>query len=186
MRLVFMGPPGVGKGTQAERVTTHFKIVHLSTGDLLREEIKNNTRWGREAKTFMNDGQLVPDDLLLEMMNDRLRLDESKIGYLLDGFPRTLPQARGLDSILEDLNQSLDRAVNLTADNDELIRRLILRGQKSGRDDDSPDIIRKRQQVYRDQTAPLIDYYRKQQLLIEINGIGEIPEITDRIIKSLT
>ena len=186
MRLVFMGPPGVGKGTQAERVTTHFKIEHLSTGDLLREEIKNNTRWGREAKTFMNDGQLVPDDLLLEMMNDRLRLDESKKGYLLDGFPRTLPQARGLDSILEDLNQSLDRAVNLTADNDELIRRLILRGQNSGRDDDSPDIIRKRQQVYRDQTAPLIDYYRKQQLLIEINGIGEIPEITDRIIKSLT
>ncbi len=101
------------------------------------------------------------------------------------GFPG-LPQARGLDSILEDLNQSLDRSVNLTADNDELIRRLILRGQKSGRDDDSPDIIRKRQQVYRDQTAPLIDYYRKQQLLIEINGIGEIPEITDRIIKSLT
>jgi len=107
-------------------------------------------------------------------------------GYLLDGFPRTLPQAQGLDSILEDLNQSLDRAVNLTADNDELIRRLVLRGQKSGRDDDSPDVIRKRQQVYRDQTAPLIDYYRRQQILTEVNGIGKISEITNRIIRSLT
>jgi len=134
----------------------------------------------------MNDGQLVPDDLILEMMNNRLRKDDCKEGYLLDGFPRTLPQAQGLDSILENLNQSLNRAVNLTAESDELIRRLILRGEKSGRDDDSQDVIRKRQQVYWDQTAPLIDYYRKQQILIEVNGIGEISEITHRIIKSLT
>ena len=186
MRLIFIGPPGVGKGTQAERVTTHFKIVHLSTGEILREEINTNTRLGRVAKAFMNDGQLVPDDLLLEKMNNRLRQDDCMEGYLLDGFPRTLPQAQGLDSILEDLNQSLDRAVNLTADNDELIRRLVLRGQKSGRDDDSPDVIRKRQQVYRDQTAPLIDYYRRQQILTEVNGIGKISEITNRIIRSLT
>ena len=186
MRLVFIGPPGAGKGTQAERLKTHFKIVHLSTGYILREEINTNTGLGEKAKTFMNDGQLVPDDLLLKMMNKRLRQDDCKKGYLLDGFPRTLPQAQGLDSILKDLNKSLDRAVNLTADNDELIRRLVLRGQKSGRDDDSPDVIRKRQQVYWDQTAPLIDYYRRQQILTEINGIGEIPEITDRIIKSLT
>ena len=186
MRLVFMGPPGVGKGTQAKRLKTHYKIVHLSTGDILREEINTNTRWGVEAKVFMNDGQLVPDDLILEMMNNRLRQDDCMEGYLLDGFPRTLPQAQGLDFILEDLNQSLNRSVNLTADSDELIRRLILRGQKSGRDDDSPDVIRKRQQVYWDQTAPLIDYYRKQQILIEVNGIGEISEITHRIIKSLT
>jgi adenylate kinase len=120
------------------------------------------------------------------MMNNRLRQDDCMEGYLLDGFPRTLPQAQGLDSILEDLNQSLDRAMNLTADSDELIRRLILRGQKSGRDDDSPDVIRKRQLVYWGQTAPLIDYYRKKQILIEVNGIGEISEITHRIIKSLT
>jgi adenylate kinase len=120
------------------------------------------------------------------MMNNRLHQDDCMEGYLLDGFPRTLPQAQGLDFILEDLNQSLNRAVNLTADSDELIRRLILRGQKSGRDDDSPDVIRKRQQVYWNQTAPLIDYYRKQQILIEVNGIGEISEITHRIIKSLT
>ena len=105
MRLVFMGPPGVGKGTQAKRLKTHFKIVHLSTGDILREEINTNTRLGEKAKVFMNDGQLVPDDLLLEMMNNRLRQDDCMEGYLLDGFPRTLPQAQGLDSILEDLNQ---------------------------------------------------------------------------------
>ena len=186
MRLVFMGPPGVGKGTQATLIKTHYKIVHLSTGDILRGEINSKTQLGRNAKKFMIEGKLVPDDLLLEMMNNRLRQPDCKNGYLLDGFPRTLPQAEGLDAILLELNQTLDYAINITANNKELVRRLILRGEKSGRDDDSLAIIRKRQQVYWDQTAPLIEYYEKKGLLVEINGLGDIAEIANRIINSLS
>ena len=186
MKLVFIGPPGAGKGTQATLIKTHYKIVHLSTGDILREEIDSKTQLGKNAKNFMKEGKLVPDDLLLEMMNNRLRQPDCKNGYLLDGFPRTLPQAEGLDAILLELNQTLDKAINITADNEELVRRLILRGKRSGRDDDSPAIIRKRQQVYWDQTAPLIEYYEKKGLLVEINGLGDIAEITNRIINSLS
>ena len=129
MRLVFMGPPGVGKGTQATLIKTHYKIVHLSTGDILRGEIDSKTQLGRNAKKFMIEGKLVPDDLLLEMMNIRLHQPDCENGYLLDGFPRTLPQAEGLDAILLELNQTLDYAINITADNKELVRRLIIRGK---------------------------------------------------------
>ena len=185
MRLIFMGPPGVGKGTQADRIKVHFGILHLSTGDILRDETSQETKLGLEAKKFMDRGELVPDHLLLEMMEHRLQQDDCKDGYLLDGFPRTIPQADGLDLILNKIGAELDAVVSLTADQEELVNRLVLRGKQSGRSDDTPDVIRQRQKVYWNQTAPLLDYYKGKGLLLEVDGMGEIDEITKRIIKAL-
>ncbi|MBC8345834.1 MAG: adenylate kinase [Candidatus Marinimicrobia bacterium] len=185
MRLIFLGPPGVGKGTQAKRICEHYNIIHLSTGDILRGEMAAKTEIGEKAKSFMDKGALVPDDVLLGMMNNRLKKDDAQNGYLLDGFPRTIPQAGGLINIMDDLSHSLNCALSLTADEDGLVQRLIKRGKASGRSDDTPDIIRQRQNVYWKQTAPLLDFYRKKNLLKEVDGIGEIPEITDRILEVL-
>lgn len=185
MRLIFLGPPGVGKGTQAKRICEHYNIIHLSTGDILRSEITAKTEIGEKAKAFIDAGELVPDDVLLGMMNNRLKKDDVQSGYLLDGFPRTIPQADGLNKIMDDLSHSLNCALSLTADADELVQRLINRGKDSGRSDDTPEIIRQRQKIYWKQTAPLLDFYREKNLLKEIDGIGEIPEITDRILRIL-
>ncbi|MFH1853187.1 MAG: adenylate kinase [Candidatus Neomarinimicrobiota bacterium] len=185
MKLVLLGPPGVGKGTQATNVKDHFKIVHLSTGDILRGEVKTNSELGQKAKSFMDAGALVPDELLLQMMEQRLRQPDCAAGYLLDGFPRTIPQAEGLEKILAGLNQNLDAVVSLTADEEELIKRLVLRGETSGRSDDTPEVIRQRQEVYRQQTEPLLKFYSERNLLKEVDGIGAIPEITERILEVL-
>ncbi len=185
MRLILLGPPGVGKGTQAQRLMDHYSIVHLSTGELLRAEIAAQTGLGKHAQTFMDHGRLVPDQILLDMMNTRLQQDDCKPGYLLDGFPRTIPQAEHFTELLEELNQNLDAVVSLTANRDELIHRLLLRGKDSGRSDDNLTVIRQRLDVYREQTAPLVDYYHKAGLLLEIDGTGSIPEITERIINAL-
>ena len=180
MRLIFLGPPGVGKGTQAKRICEHYNIIHLSTGDILRSKITAKTEIGEKAKAFIDAGELVPDDVLLGIMNNRLKKDDLQSGYLLDGFPRTIPQADGLNKIIDDLSHSLNCALSLTADADELVQRLINRGS-----DDSLDIIRQRQNIYWKQTAPLLDFYHKKNLLKEVDGIGEIPEITDRILEVL-
>lgn len=180
-----MGPPGVGKGTQAERIEKHFNIVHLSTGEILREEMKAETPVGIQAKVYCDSGQLVPDYILLDIIENRLAQEDCKNGYLLDGFPRTLPQAEGLDNILNQLNQNLDCAISLTADEDELVRRLVQRRKESGRTDDTEEIIQQRQKVYWKQTAPLLDFYKKKGLLKEVDGIGEILEITKRILNVL-
>ena len=185
MRLIFLGPPGVGKGTQAKRICKHYNIIHLSTGDILRSEITAKTEIGEKAKTFIDAGELVPDDVLLGIMNNRLKKDDLQSGYLLDGFPRTIPQANGLNKIMDNLSHSLNCALSLTADAEELVQRLINRGKVSGRSDDSPDIIRQRQKIYWKQTAPLLDFYHKINLLKEVDGIGEILEITDRILEVL-
>ncbi len=185
MRLILLGPPGVGKGTQAQRLKDHYSIVHLSTGDILRAEIAANTDLGNHAKSFMDQGQLVPDEILLEMMSGRLQQKDCRAGYLLDGFPRTIPQAEGLTDILNTLNQQLDAVVSLTADRDELIHRLLLRGKTSGRSDDNLAVIRQRLDVYRERTEPLVTYYQEAKLLVEVDGIGSIPEITERIINAL-
>ena len=185
MRIILMGPPGVGKGTQAKNIVDKFDIIHLSTGDILRSEVGGNTNLGRKAKQFMDAGQLVPDELLLNMMENRLQQKDCKKGYLLDGFPRTIPQADGLESILNKINQKIDYTISLTADETELVNRLVLRGKESGRSDDTEDVIRERQQVYWKLTSPLLDFYRERKLLKEVDGLGTISEITNRILKVL-
>ena len=183
MRLIFIGPPGVGKGTQATLIKDHFDILHLSTGDILREEIAQQSRVGIKAKSFMDRGHLVPDNILLEMMEKRLQQPDSENGYLLDGFPRTIEQAKGLNLILKKIGHKIDSVISLYANEDELVNRLIKRGLTSGRSDESIEIIKNRQKIYLDQTSPLLSYYHNVGLLIKINGVGEIKDINDQIIK---
>lgn len=185
MRLILLGPPGVGKGTQAERLKDHYQIIHLSTGEILRGEMSALTSIGIQARQYIEEGKLVPDDILLNMMDNRLRQDDCENGYLLDGFPRTIPQARGLGKIMDDIGHLLDAVINLTADEEELITRLLRRAESSGRSDDTEIVIRERQKVYWTQTAPLIQYYESRNLLKEINGLGSIEEITERILDAL-
>ncbi len=182
MRIVLMGPPGAGKGTQAALLENKYNLIHLSTGEILRKEIKEDSSLGHQAKTFMDKGQLVPDTLLLEMMERRLKNPDCDGGYLLDGFPRTIPQAEGLAVSLDKLDLSLDYAISLFADELELVYRLVLRGKNSGRSDDTPDVIRDRQHIYWEHTAPVLDFYRSKGLLKEIDGIGSIDEVFTRIV----
>lgn len=185
MRIILMGPPGVGKGTQAKNIIEKYGIVHLSTGDILRAEVGGNTELGKKAKTYMDAGSLVPDELLLDMMEGRLQQDDCKKGYLLDGFPRTIPQAEGLENIMDKINHKIDFVISLTADEDELVKRLVLRGQESGRSDDTEEVIKERQQVYWKLTAPLLDFYSQRDMLHEVDGLGTISEITERILNVL-
>ncbi len=185
MKLVLLGPPGVGKGTQAANIKDHFKIVHFSTGDILRAEVKAETALGKKAFSYMDAGKLVPDGLLLQMMEQRLQQDDCTTGYLLDGFPRTIPQAEGLEKLMNLLGHKLDAVISLTADEEELINRLVLRGKTSGRSDDTLEVITQRQEVYRQQTEPLLKFYSQRGVLKEVNGIGEIPAITKRILEVL-
>ncbi len=186
MRLIFIGPPGVGKGTQAKRICDHFGILHLSTGEILREEISQNSLVGHTAKQFIDKGKLVPDNVLLDIMSIRLNQNDCKNGYCLDGFPRTIPQAEGLELILQNLQRPINAVISLDADEKELIQRLVLRGKNSGRTDDTSDVIKQRLDVYRKQTAPLLEFYSRRNLLQSIDGVGKISEITQRILNSLS
>lgn len=185
MKLLIMGPPGVGKGTQADRIKDELNIVHLSTGAILREEVKAQSKIGLDAKLYMNLGRLVPDYILIEIVKERISKEDCKNGYLLDGFPRTLPQAEGLDDMMHSIGHDLDCAISLMADQDELVERLLKRGQESGRSDDTPNVIRNRQKIYWEQTAPLLDFYRGKGILKNVDGLGEIAEITQRILNVL-
>jgi len=185
MKLLIMGPPGVGKGTQADRIKDKLKILHLSTGDILRAKVKAKSAIGVDAKLYMDFGKLVPDHILIEIVKERISKDDCENGYLLDGFPRTLPQAEGLDEMMHSIGHDLECAISLTADEDELVERLIKRGKESGRSDDTPEVIRNRQKIYWEQTAPLLDFYRGKGILKEVDGSGEIPEITERILDVL-
>jgi len=183
MKLLIMGPPGVGKGTQANRIKNTLNILHLSTGDILRDEIKINSNIGIKAKMYMDDGMLVPDSVLLQIVQQKISEPICDNGYLLDGFPRTIPQADGLEKIMQSINHKLDYAISLSANADELIERLIKRGKESGRNDDSPEIIRNRQKIYWEQTAPLLEYYGEKGILKDVDGLGTISEITNRILE---
>lgn len=184
-RLLLIGPPGAGKGTQAALLSEHFGIPAISTGDIFRYNVKNQTPLGVEAKGFMDRGEYVPDSLTNALVRDRLSHDDALGGFLLDGYPRTIDQVHELDSILTDAGKRLDVVVQLTADTDELVRRLAHRAEVEGRADDTPEVIRRRLEVYESQTAPLIDVYAARGLVAMIDGLGEIADVTARIVESL-
>jgi len=181
MRIVFIGPPGAGKGTQAEKIIAKYKPAHLSTGDMLRAARDAKTAIGVEAEKYMSSGQLVPDEVVIGVIADRLKQDDCKAGYLLDGFPRTIAQAEALDKMLADDGTPLDVVLELKVPDDELFTRLA----KRGRADDNPDTIKERIAVYNNQTSPLLDYYCKKGLLKTIEGLGTVDEIFARIEKVL-
>ena len=182
MKLLIMGPPGVGKGTQANRIKDQLQILHLSTGDILRTEVEAKSAIGMDAKLYMDFGRLVPDHILIKIVKERISKPDCENGYLLDGFPRTLPQAEGLEEMMHSIGHDLECALSLTAGEEELVDRLVKRGEKSERSDDTPEVIRNRQKIYWELTAPLLDFYRGKGILKEVDGLGEIPEITERIL----
>ena len=182
MKLLIMGPPGAGKGTQAKILSQEYNLVHLSTGDILRKEIDKKSSTGLEAQKYMNAGNLVPDDVLLAMMKSTLTELKDQ-GVILDGFPRTIPQAEGLSNIFKSLNQKIDGIINIEVDKNILIARLIERAKNSGRADDTEEVIVNRQNVYLDLTAPLIEFYKND--IININGDGSIDKVTERILKRI-
>lgn len=178
-----MGPPGAGKGTQAVFIAKHFGIPHVSTGDLFRSNLAQNTALGQEAKKFMDAGEYVPDSVTNGMVRDRLKESDSKVGFLLDGYPRTVAQVLELDGMLSGKN--LDKVIVLTADTDEVVKRLLNRAQEQGRADDTEEVIRRRLEVYGEQTAPLIDVYAKRGILVEVDGLGSVDEVAGRIMQAI-
>jgi len=186
MRLLFMGPPGAGKGTQAEIVAERFGIPAISTGDIFRANVAENTDLGIEAKRYMDAGEYVPDAVTNLMVRNRIDEEDAAKGFLLDGYPRTLDQVEELDGMIRHTGHRLDAVVVLTVDPGELVARLTARAEKEGRADDTEEVIRRRQEVYTEQTEPLIDVYRKRGLLREVDGLGEVDEVTERIMSILT
>ncbi|SNQ62386.1 adenylate kinase [Candidatus Methanoperedens nitratireducens] len=212
MNIILLGPPGAGKGTQAKKIAEHYSLPHISTGDILRENISNNTSLGVKAKSYMAKGELVPDELLITIIRDRLSKPDCSKGFLLDGYPRTVPQADALQMILTESNKKLDIVLNIDVDDEELIKRLSGRrvcascgmsyhmifnppkedeicdkckGKLYQREDDKPEAIRNRLMVYKKQTQPLIEYYTRKGLLRMVDGGKDIPEIFEDIKKIL-
>jgi adenylate kinase len=182
INIVLFGKPGAGKGTQAEFLKTKYNLVHLSTGDVFRFNIKNETELGKLAKTFIDKGDLVPDGVTIKMLQSEVDKNLKVAGFLFDGFPRTLAQAEALDVFLESKKQVITATVALEADDEILVQRLLERGKTSGRpDDQDEDKIRNRYQEYNEKTAPLMDYYKNQNKFHAVNGIGTIAEITVRL-----
>lgn len=179
-RLIFLGAPGAGKGTQAKILSELYQIPHISTGDILRESVAQQTPLGTKAQGFMDRGELVPDQLVIDLIRERLSQDDARSGWILDGFPRTAAQAEFLDELLNQINQPYDQAVNLDVPDEVLVARLLGRGRR----DDTEEVIRRRLQVYREQTAPLIDFYQKRQKLISVNG-NMLPDEVTAALKEL-
>jgi len=184
-RFLLIGPPGAGKGTQAARLATAFRIPAISTGDIFRFNVKNETELGKLAKSFMDRGEYVPDAVTNDLVRDRLSHDDAADGFLLDGYPRTADQVAELDRILEASVTKLDAVIQLTADTDEVVRRLLNRAIEQGRADDTEEVIRHRLDVYAAETAPLISVYAARGLVVLVDGLGIIDDVTDRILEAL-
>ena len=185
MRMIIMGPPGAGKGTQAQVVAERYSIPAISTGDIFRKNVSEGTELGIQAQRFMDAGEYVPDELTNLMVRNRIDEPDAERGFLLDGYPRTLAQVEELDGMIKHTGHALDAVVVLTVDKEELVQRLLQRAETEGRADDTEDVVRRRQEVYHDQTAPLIDVYRDRGLMIEVDGMGEVDEVSKRIFDAL-
>lgn len=212
MNLIFLGPPGSGKGTQAKRLADKVSILHLSTGDLLRAAVKDGTQLGQKAKTYMEAGELVPDDIIIGLIEEKQKAGDLNKGFILDGFPRTIPQAEALDAMFDRVNTRIDHAVLLDVADDEIVNRLSGRmycadcqtpynypnnmpekegicdkcgGKLIRRPDDEPEVVKNRLEVYKKQTQPIEDYYRNKSLLMAVPGIGSPDEIFNRIVTKL-
>jgi len=181
MRIVFLGAPGSGKGTQAARLKTELGLAHISTGDLLRAAVKAGTELGLKAKAVMDRGQLVSDDIVLGMLEERVALDDAKPGFILDGYPRNIAQCRALEALLKRIGQPLDVAILLAVPDSLLFDRLAGRAKAEGRKDDDPATVRERLRVYQEQTAPIIEHFREEGLLSEVDGVGSMDEVDSRI-----
>jgi adenylate kinase len=181
MNLILLGPPGAGKGTQGHRLSERYNIPEISTGDMLRSAVHKGTPLGREAKSYMDRGALVPDEVMIRIIRERLAQDDTERGFILDGFPRTVAQAEALSRLTEEQQRPIEHVISIAVPQEELLQRLAGRRQLEGRQDDTDEAIRHRLEVYERETAPLIDYYRRQGLLRCIVGIGTIDEIFQRI-----
>ncbi|MEX0426644.1 adenylate kinase [Nocardioides sp. DS6] len=185
MRLIIMGPPGAGKGTQAKFIAEHFGIPAISTGDIFRANVSAGTPLGVEAKKYMDAGEYVPDEVTNLMVRNRIDEPDAEHGFLLDGYPRTLAQVDELDGMIGFTGHRLDAVVVLTVDQEEIVQRLLQRAEVEGRADDTEDVIRRRQEVYLEQTEPLIAVYKERGLVHEIDGMGEVEDVTKRVFSAL-
>lgn len=180
-----MGPPGAGKGTQAVSLAARIGGAHVSTGDIFRANVRDQTELGRAAQRYMDAGEYVPDEITNAMVKDRLAQDDAREAFILDGYPRTVDQVATLDGILDELGTKLDGVIELVVDSEELIQRLLKRAETSGRADDTEEVIRHRQEVYTAETSPLIEVYGSRGVLIKVDGMGDVDEVTKRIDASL-
>ena len=186
LNIVLFGPPGAGKGTQAIKLVEKYKLVHLSTGDIFRANIKGGTELGKLAKTFMDAGNLVPDEVTIKMLESEVSKNTDPKGFIFDGFPRTTAQAQALDKFLSEKNLSISMTLALEVDEEELTKRIILRGKESGRaDDQNEEIVRNRVKEYNNKTSPLKDFYFKQGKLKSVQGIGSVDEIFEKLCKEI-
>ena len=185
MRIVFLGPPGSGKGTQAKLLASRLGVPAISTGEILRSAVTEGKSLGVQAKAVMESGELVSDELMVALIRERTRQSDARAGFILDGFPRTLAQAGALDAMLGETGEALSVAVNFTVPEPLLVDRMAGRAAAESRADDRPDTVRERLRVDREKTAPLVDYYRKRDLLADVDGVGSVAEVADRVDEAL-
>jgi len=185
LNVIIFGAPGSGKGTQSELIISKYGLYHISTGDILRQEIKKQTELGAIADGYIKTGQLIPDELIIKILAEVLTNNQGVKGYIFDGFPRTIAQGEALDNLLRERNTSITAVLNLVVDEKELLNRLVKRGEESGRSDDNPAVIQNRLEVYHNQTAPLEEYYRKKGKLFKIKGTHSIEEVFEKIVEVL-